>query len=66
MADNSVTLVGNLVTFTPQAGYTGDPTPIQYTVQDAQGNTSNPATVTVTITAASVPPVRHGSSRSAG
>src|SRR4029079_11645868 len=31
----------------PQAGYTGDPTPIQYTVRDAQGNTSNAATVTV-------------------
>jgi len=25
----------------------GDPTPIQYTVQDNDGNTSNPATVTV-------------------
>src|SRR5262249_12783755 len=35
------------ITFTPAPGYTGDPTPIQYTVQDAQGNTSNPATVTV-------------------
>jgi large repetitive protein len=36
------------ITFTPQGGFTGDPTPIQYTVQDHEGNTSNPATVIVT------------------
>jgi CshA-type fibril repeat protein len=35
------------ITFTPASGFTGDPTPIQYTVQDAEGNPSNPATVTV-------------------
>jgi uncharacterized repeat protein (TIGR01451 family) len=35
------------ITFTPESGFTGDPTPIQYTVQDNDGNTSNPATVTV-------------------
>jgi large repetitive protein len=35
------------ITFTPQSGYTGDPTPIQYTVKDNDGNTSNAATVTV-------------------
>ncbi len=35
------------ITFTPTAGYTGDPTPIQYTVQDVQGNTSNAATVAI-------------------
>jgi hypothetical protein len=29
------------------SGYTGDPAPIQYTVDDDEGNTSNPATVTV-------------------
>jgi hypothetical protein len=36
------------ITFTPQSGFTGDPTPISYTVEDAEGNTSNPATVTIT------------------
>ncbi|MGB8814062.1 MAG: hypothetical protein WCC57_12870, partial [Paracoccaceae bacterium] len=35
------------ITFTPQNGYTGDPTPIRYTVADNDGNPSNPATVTV-------------------
>src|SRR4029453_6306345 len=35
------------ITFTPAPGFTGDPTPIQYTVQDNDGNTSNAATVTV-------------------
>lgn len=36
------------ITFTPAPGFTGDPTPIQYTIQDNDGNTSAPATVTVT------------------
>ncbi len=40
------TTTGN-ITFAPQSGYTGDPTPIQYTVQDNDGNTSNPASVTI-------------------
>jgi VCBS repeat-containing protein/CshA-type fibril repeat protein len=35
------------ITFTPIAGFTADPTPISYTVQDKTGLTSNPATVTV-------------------
>jgi CshA-type fibril repeat protein len=35
------------VTFTPQSGFTGDPTPIQYTVQDATGLESNLATITI-------------------
>ena len=35
------------ITFIPQGGYTGDPTPIQYTVDDNEGNTSNQATVTI-------------------
>src|SRR5262249_48040649 len=39
--------LGN-VTFTPLPGFTGDPTPIPYTVQDAGGRTSNSATITVT------------------
>lgn len=36
-----------LLTFTPVDGFTGDPTDITYTVQDADGNTSNAATVSV-------------------
>src|SRR5439155_23170789 len=35
------------VTFTPQAGFTQDPTPINYVVQDATGKTSNQATITI-------------------
>ena len=35
------------ITFTPIAGFTGDPTPISYTVQDRTGLTSAAATVTV-------------------
>ncbi len=35
------------ISFTPNADFTGDPTPIQYTVADNDGNVSNPATVTV-------------------
>ncbi len=36
------------ITFTPDPGYEDDPTPIQYTGQDAFANVSNPATVTLT------------------
>jgi hypothetical protein len=36
------------ITFTPEAGFTGNPTPIAYTVDDDQGNTSNSAIVTIT------------------
>ncbi len=35
------------ITFTPQAGFTADPTDISYTVDDGEGNTSNPAVVSV-------------------
>ena len=38
------------ITFTPEAGFEGNPTPITYTVDDDQGNTSNAATVTITYT----------------
>jgi len=38
------------ISFTPDAGFTGDPTPITYTVDDVQGNTSNAATVTIAYT----------------
>lgn len=36
------------LTFAPEEGFTGDPTPIQYTVTDEAGLTSEPATVTIT------------------
>ena len=39
--------VTGAITFTPSSGFTGDPTPITYTVDDNDGNTSNPATVTI-------------------
>ncbi len=35
------------ITFTPEAGFTDDPTDITYTVDDGEGNTSNPATVSI-------------------
>ncbi|WP_281848071.1 Ig-like domain-containing protein, partial [Olleya namhaensis] len=35
------------ITFTPESGFTGDPTPITYTVDDNDGGTSAPATVSV-------------------
>ena len=35
------------ITFTPEDGFVGDPTPISYTVSDTTGNTSEPASVTV-------------------
>lgn len=36
------------VTFTPDSELVGNPTPVSYTVQDNDGNPSNPATLTVT------------------
>jgi len=35
------------ITFTPEAGFTGDPTPIAYTVKDDEGTESDPATVVI-------------------
>uniref|UniRef100_UPI00260520D9 T9SS type B sorting domain-containing protein n=1 Tax=uncultured Polaribacter sp. TaxID=174711 RepID=UPI00260520D9 len=35
------------ITFTPEVGFTQDPTPIAYTVDDNDGNISNQATVTI-------------------
>lgn len=35
------------VTFTPEKDFTGDPTPIKYTVKDKNGNESNKATISV-------------------
>lgn len=40
--------VSGAITFTPQTGFNGNPTPIQYTVKDNGGFISNPATVTIT------------------
>ena len=36
-----------VVRFAPEAGFLGDPTPISYTVEDDEGVSSNPATVTL-------------------
>ncbi|MEL0621266.1 Ig-like domain-containing protein, partial [Psychrobacter proteolyticus] len=35
------------VTFTPETGFTADPTPVNYVVSDVTGNKSNQATITV-------------------
>ncbi|MGP4717759.1 Ig-like domain-containing protein, partial [Psychrobacter sp. T6-6] len=35
------------VTFTPEVGFTNDPTPVDYVVSDITGQTSNPATIVV-------------------
>ncbi|MEB8432362.1 SpaA isopeptide-forming pilin-related protein [Cocleimonas sp. KMM 6892] len=35
------------ITFTPEPGYLGDPTPVDYTVKDTRGLESNIATVTI-------------------
>ena len=56
----SVNSATGAITFTPEAGYTGSPTPVQYTVQDNDGNISNQATVTVGYGAQ--PPVAMGDS----
>ncbi len=36
------------ITFTPQPGFTGNPTPIRYSVKDVNGYASNLATLTIT------------------
>ncbi|SFJ73107.1 DUF7507 domain-containing protein, partial [Jannaschia pohangensis] len=47
-------LPGGEIRFTPEPGFTGDPTPVTYTVADLNGSRSNPATVTLDYVA---PPV---------
>ena len=42
-----VDAISGSITFTPEVGYTQDPTPISYTVDDNDGNISNEATVTI-------------------
>lgn len=44
----SVNSTTGAITFTPEAGLVGSPTPIQYSVQDVDGYASNLATVSVT------------------
>ena len=36
------------ITFDPEDGFIGDPTPVDYSVEDENGNVSNEATVTIT------------------
>ncbi|MFS8873514.1 DUF4347 domain-containing protein, partial [Synechococcus sp. R50.1] len=43
------------VTFTPDPGFTGNTTPIKYTVEDEKGLISNQATITITVTPAPTP-----------
>lgn len=43
----SVNPLTGAITFTPQPGFLGDPTPIQYTVKDTNGILSDIATVTI-------------------
>ena len=43
----SVDPASGAITFTPEPGFTADPTDITYTVDDAEGNTSNAAVVSV-------------------
>jgi|GEM_PF-5890284 len=43
----SIDLGSGTITFTPIAGFIGDPTPIQYTIADNLGLRSEPATVSV-------------------
>ncbi len=50
------TLTGE-ITFTPEANYSGSVTDITYTVQDNSGATSNPATVSVSISGTNDAPV---------
>ncbi|UOE27899.1 Ig-like domain-containing protein [Agromyces soli] len=47
------------ITFTPEAGFTGNPTPIDYTVDDVNGNATG-ATVTVTYLPEAVDDESHG------
>ncbi len=43
----SINATTGAITFTPEAGFQGNPTPITYTVADNLGLTSNPATVSI-------------------
>jgi len=43
----SVNKMTGEITFTPESGFIGNPTPIQYTVEDNDGNKSGPVSVTI-------------------
>lgn len=43
-----------IVTFRPNASFTSDPSPVQYTVKDAEGSESKPATITIDYSNASL------------
>ena len=47
--DNRIDPLTGAITFTPEAGFTADPTPISYTVADNDGNVSNAVSVTVIV-----------------
>ncbi|MCG8235655.1 beta strand repeat-containing protein, partial [Tenacibaculum finnmarkense] len=42
--------VSGAITFNPDAGFTSDPTPVTYNVEDNDGNVSNDATITLNFT----------------
>ena len=44
----TVSTSSGAISFTPQAGFTGNPTPIQYQVANTDGDLSNTASVTIT------------------
>ncbi|MFZ3575678.1 hypothetical protein ACOJ8H_08795, partial [Tenacibaculum finnmarkense] len=46
----SVDTVSGAITFNPDAGFTSDPTPVTYNVEDNDGNVSNDATITLNFT----------------
>jgi CshA-type fibril repeat protein len=45
----TVNVTTGALTFTPEGGFSGLPTSVQYTVTDSDGNVSNVATVTLTV-----------------
>ncbi|MCH8539638.1 MAG: carboxypeptidase regulatory-like domain-containing protein, partial [Opitutales bacterium] len=50
----SVNTSNGVISFTPEPGYLGNPTPVEYTVEDSNGVQSNESTVTVIYTVAPV------------
>ena len=40
------------ITFAPIVGFTGNPTPVQYTVEDVNGNVTQPASINLSVTPA--------------
>ena len=55
----SVNPATGAITFTPLTGFTGNPTPIHYTVATTGGTTLAPTSVTVTYTTVQTPPEPH-------